>query len=225
MAKEIQIRCESGATLDFEKIQPFQGELKTLTEEGYQKLRSLILANGITAPILVWKESTSKIWNLDGHQRQRVLSVLRKEGFKVPKVPVVYVEAKSRKQAKEILLSNVAQFGKVEQDGLYEFMHDAAIDFAALELSFELPGFNLARFGKAYFEDADGDEDADKKLRSSSGKVKKVALEFDDQSHQDFLGICEDLSELYEKDSITDIVLTALRDVHRRLHEKKKPSR
>lgn len=151
MAKTVQISCQAAATVPYAKIKPFQGELKSLSKESFAKLKGLILRNGVTAPIHVWK-SKGELYNLDGHQRCLVFGQLQKEGYKIPPVPIVYVQAKDLKQAKQILLSNVSQYGKVEDEGLYEFLHESGIEFAELVSVFELPKFDLERFGKGYFD-------------------------------------------------------------------------
>lgn len=153
MSKAIRVSCEAADEADFRKIQPMQSaEFKTLTEAAYEKLRGLILKNGITAPIHVWKAKDGKLYNLDGHQRVRVLHQLEADGFKVPKVPVVFVKAVNVKQAKEILLSNVSQYGRVESQGLYEFVMENGINFEQLQAGFEIPNLDLKIFGEEFFD-------------------------------------------------------------------------
>ena len=63
-------------------IEPFQGDLKELSEREYNKLKKSILENNLIVPFFVWLE-TNKL--LDGHQRQRVFM---REGWLMD-VPVV----------------------------------------------------------------------------------------------------------------------------------------
>ena len=149
--KAVRVACEAAKTVPLASIQPFQGALKSLSEENFNRLRALILANGITSPIHVWKNA-GKLWNLDGHQRVLVLGELAKDGYQIPAVPIVYVEAKDEKHAKRILLSNVAQFGHVESQGLYEFMTQAELPMEELAGHFDIPGIDMGKFDEEYFD-------------------------------------------------------------------------
>jgi hypothetical protein len=54
-------------------------------------------------------------------------------GYTIPPIPVVYVEAKDRDEAKELLLKCISQYGTVTQEGFSEFA-DFTFDFADLEI-------------------------------------------------------------------------------------------
>lgn len=153
MSKSVSVSCRGAGTLPLSKIHALQGELKSLSKQNFDRLKGLILSNGITSPIHVWKDPKGKFWNLDGHQRARVLEKLSKDGMSIPPVPVVFVEAKSVKHAKEILLSNVSQFGEASEESLYEFMNEAGIKFDDFSVNFDVPGINLDHFGEGYFKD------------------------------------------------------------------------
>ncbi len=165
---EIRVSCKAAATVPLEKIKAFQGSLKSLSEENFEKLKGLILANGITSPVHVWDDGKS-LWNLDGHQRVLVLGELKKAGHKIPAIPIVHVTAKDVKQAKRILLSNVAQFGHVESQGLYEFMSVAEIAFPELNEHFDIPGINLDSFNAEFFEEVI-EEESSPEIRTLSDR-------------------------------------------------------
>lgn len=129
----IKVNCEAAATISLDKLLDFQGELKVLTDEDFKKFKRIILKHGITAAVYVWrqkKDKSVKVTNyiLDGHQRLKILKALRAEGWKVPDVPVAYVDAPTREIAKEILLSHVSTYGKVTRDGLDMYMLDAGLE-------------------------------------------------------------------------------------------------
>lgn len=164
--KTITISCEAAATIDYRKITPLQGDLKSMTKAAYKRLRASILKRGFTKPIDLWKNG-GKNYDLDGHQRCLVLAELEREGFKIPPVPVVWVKAKNLKEAKEILLSNVSQYAKVENQELYEFMHDAEIPFTQLAQEFEIPGINAEHFMAEFVDEIKIDEKPKKKIKVS----------------------------------------------------------
>lgn len=143
--KEIQIRCRGSRELPYDKLKTFQGNLKEMTKENCRKLKSSILKYGWCAPVFVWGED----YILDGHGRLLVLAELLKEGYSIGDLPVVDIQADTKKQAGEILLAINSKFQTITDQGLHEFM-------AAMEIGFdELDGFaldmDLERFGNEYF--------------------------------------------------------------------------
>lgn len=141
----------------------FQGDLKSLSEENYQKLKSEILQTGFAFPIYVWQSKDGVNYILGGHQRTRVLRRLKQENYDVPNVPVVLIEADNVKQAKRRIVQDVSQYGHVEKDGLYEFMNgESELGLEDLKKSFDIPGVDLDSFALEFFEDnavAPGEDD------------------------------------------------------------------
>jgi len=111
-------------------IEPFQGDLKELSEREYNKLKKSILENNLIVPFFVWLE-TNKL--LDGHQRQRVFM---REGWLID-VPVVYISAKSEQDAKRKLLVISSQYGKVTQEGWDTFTWDLEDDWLQSTVQFD----------------------------------------------------------------------------------------
>ncbi len=124
--KTIKIKCKAAATISLEQLREFQGNLKSLSPKNSEKLRQNILKYGFSAPIFVWQKEEEK-YILDGKQRMTVLLELKKEGYEIPPLPVAYIEADSWKEAKKKLLTITSQFGKIEKEGLEEFLLDADI--------------------------------------------------------------------------------------------------
>lgn len=151
MINEIKVQCDTKLHIDIENLLEFQGELKSLSELNYEKLKKQILEEGFSAPIFVWKND-GKFYILDGHQRVRTCEKLKASGYKVPPLPAVEIFAKTKLQAKKKLLSYVSQFGKVESQGLYQFIMDAEIDIADME-DFEIPEIDMEAFKEEFFQD------------------------------------------------------------------------
>jgi hypothetical protein len=148
----IRVACDVKDHLPLDQITPFQGELKTLLKEDYERLRKEILDTGFAFPMFVWK-SESKFYLIGGHQRVRALKTMRDEGFIIPLVPVVYILADSYKQAKRRILQDASQYGTVERQGLYELMSDIQMDPGDFASSFKLPELNIPSFNAEYFLD------------------------------------------------------------------------
>ena len=137
MSKEIKISCSIQDRVSIDDLVPTQKNLKSLSKENFEKLRKSIIKNGFFFPIGIW-DHDGVLKLLDGHQRLLTLKELRNEGYIILLVPVFRVYASDEKQAREMLLHSVSQYGQVEKQGLYELMieWDMKIDDLG---SFELP--------------------------------------------------------------------------------------
>lgn len=142
---KIEIKCKGAKTLDHKKMVPFQGELKDLSDQDYEKLKKNILELGFSEPISVWLKS-GKHYLLNGHQRHRAIIKMVKEGYKCPPLPVNLIEAKDIKQAKKKVLSLTSQFGEMTKSGLEQFMIDADISFEEIKESFRFPEISFDDF-------------------------------------------------------------------------------
>ena len=107
---------DSLPTVAIKDLKPLQGNLKTLSEDNYNKLKNSIIKFGFFVPIFMWNG-----YVLDGHGRQRVMV---KEGWGNYKVPVVNIEAENELEAREKLLHITSQYQKITIEGLDEFYPD-----------------------------------------------------------------------------------------------------
>jgi DNA modification methylase len=152
MERTIQIACQGALTLPHTELVPFQGSLKSLSEEDYVKLKTEITERGFSEPISVW-QSDGKNFILNGHQRLRTIQQMLAEGWEVPPLPVSLIFADSYKEAKHKCLSLASQYGKVEGEGLYEFIMDAELDVEAVFDSFRFPEIDFEDFKAEYFDE------------------------------------------------------------------------
>lgn len=155
-AKTIRIACQGSRMAKLDDLELIQGDLKELSAENYGKLRRRIEQKGFDAPLFVWE---NKI--LDGTQRYRVLNKMVEDGWVLPKnqVPVCDIEAASLEEAKDRLLGYVSQYGKLTEEGLYEFL--SGMEMPDLE-TVDFPDFDLEEFKAGFLEDeplAEGTED------------------------------------------------------------------
>ena len=152
--KTIAIRCTAAVNLDLANLTPLQGELKELTGANFEKLKQSILKHGITFPFFVW-QSDGENFILDGTQRDRVLKRMAEEGYEVPPLPCALIQAKNRKEAAEKILLISSQYGRITDEGLYEFLSTNDIDFGELEPLLELPALDLDKFKEGWMMDPD----------------------------------------------------------------------
>lgn len=150
MENAISIRCAGSRSLDLNEINEFQGDLKDLSKENYERLKNIILKHGYSFATHVWQNPEDGKWmTIDGHQRTRVLKMLRDEGFFVPPLPVVEVQADSWLQAKEKILAGTSQYGEMTDQGLYEFMSVSGIDNSFLD-DLRFPELDIEKWKDGY---------------------------------------------------------------------------
>ncbi len=146
--KTIPIRCKGNRHLPYDRLKAFQGDLKEMTEANAEKLKASILKYGWVAPVFVWGSD----YILDGHGRLLVLGGLLKEGYSIADLPVVDIEAQTKKEAAEILLAINSKYQTITDEGLYQFMHDMDLNLEDLSI-FELPDIDLKEFEAEFFSE------------------------------------------------------------------------
>lgn len=130
--KAIKITCDGTDYVDFKSLVPLQGDLKILSEENLDKLKKSIIKYGFTAPGFVW-QSGKKKYCIDMHQRIKALSSLFEEGYTIPDIPIVYIQAKNKTEAKQKLLHISSQYGEFDRGGLDDFLLSINSDAELLE--------------------------------------------------------------------------------------------
>jgi DNA modification methylase len=128
-------------TIDYRKINPIQGNLKDLKTENYEKLKASILEHGFVIPAFLWKPNKNEdciidgesfsikkgsFYNLDSHQRVRVLI---KELAKPYEIPYVLIYAENFKDAKKKLLLISSHYGTITQEGFESFSFDIDVEW------------------------------------------------------------------------------------------------
>lgn len=166
----IRIECKGSRTLDIDELNVLQADLKDLSPENFQKLKKEILDLGFSEPTSVWLND-GKWWLLNGTQRYRVLSQLRKEGWDIPPIPVSEVQAKNIKEAKKKILSLTSQYGEITSKGLFDFMNVAELKFEDIS-DFRFPEISIDEFRDEFFKEdpkpGEGDEDSVPEVSSTT---------------------------------------------------------
>lgn len=149
----IEIKCQGADAVPYKDLIPFQGNLKDLSKENYQRLRKEIIELGFSEPVSIWMDKGKK-YLLNGHQRCRtVKQMVEQEGFDCPPLPVSTVEAKDYREAKRKVLALTSQYGEITKQGLYEFMSEAEITMPEIEDSFRFPEIDFDIFKTEFFEE------------------------------------------------------------------------
>lgn len=149
--KPIRVSCQAADTIELDELTPFQGKLKTLSEEAYQRLRKSILELGVSFPICAWKHR-NKTYIFDAHQRVLTIKRMRdEEGFRIPRLPVVWVEAANKVEAAKKVLAATSQYGEITPQGLYDFMQEFELNLDSILGTFQFPEIDLGSFRLSYF--------------------------------------------------------------------------
>lgn len=231
--KQITVQCVGAAVLPLHDLLPFQGELKTLSKDNYERLRKEILEDGFSFPVAVWeKEDETNFYIIDGHQRVETLHRMREEGFSIPQIPVVFVKAKSFEAAKRKLLAGASQYGTINEPGLLAFLADTDLVAEDLIANFNLNGVDLQAFVGKFMLDPAADEDdlasvpplkepdevpPEQPLvvmqdAPAASQVRMVQLFLDSETQPEFMKKCNWLQEKLGKTNLTDTVLEVVRD-------------
>jgi len=131
--KSLSIKCETKDYLDWHNITEFQGGLKIRDEADIEKAKTSILKYGWSFPFFVWVSGKTN-YCLDGHARLLVLKQLEEEGYLIPELPVVYISAKNRAEAKQKLLRLNSNFGHLTKESVLEFAEDIDLNFDEIAL-------------------------------------------------------------------------------------------
>lgn len=147
---EVQIQCKGADTVEIDGLHNFQGNLKSLSEESYERLKKSIMELGFSFPVAAWKDR-NKTFILDAHQRVEALKRMRQEGMKVPALPVIWVEAKDKTEAAKKLLAATSQYGEIQVDSLHTFMEEFKLQMADVEQAFKFPEVDFDSFKLAFY--------------------------------------------------------------------------
>lgn len=163
--KRIKIACKAAITLRLDQLVPFQGELKSLSEESFEKLKKSLLKYGVTFPFLVWHEGAD--YNIiDGTQRERVLSALQDDGYIIPPLPAVLIDAANATEAREKILLASSQNGEITEESLYQFIHQNKIDWPEIASMVDFRVFGVDKFSDGWMKQ----EPLDPSAESGDGK-------------------------------------------------------
>lgn len=169
----MEVKCKTQDTLPLSALTEFQGGLKERTAEDFAKIEKSIKKHGFSFPFFVWKnEGTNYV--LDGHGRLGALQRMIASGEQIPDLPVVYINCKSKDEAKEILLKLNSSYGHMTVESVKEFLDGLEIDFNDLELPEGTLDFTKSLEPKETINDDDLPEDIPEIPVSKPGEVYQL---------------------------------------------------
>ncbi len=232
---KILISCKGAGELPLTDLKQIQGDFKTLDKESYETLKREILQDGFSFPVAVWENEKSEFLIIDGHQRVKTLEKMKAEGYIVPQVPVVFIEAKNLSQAKHKLLAAASRYGTVQNEGFKEFLKDVDFNYEDIIANFKFPELDLQQFIKEVTYNVPDPLDMDQviigegvapiatppKVESQpnsaepgepQAQIRMVQLFFNGETHKEFLQIVASLQKKLEINNVTDLVLEVMRE-------------
>ncbi len=162
----IEITCTGAELIPVDKLQAFQGSLKTLDQKRYKKIRRAIERHGFSFPVFVWKSGEDH-FIIDGHQRLFTVREMIRDGWELKDnlVPIDWIQAKTKKEAKEKILLAMSQYGKYDEESLYEFIEMEGLDLEGLKEEIDLPQVNLEKFEAGWGKDLPENEEVIRPFR------------------------------------------------------------
>ena len=132
----------------------FQGDLKSRTDKQIDKIVRSVIKYGFAFPFFVWKCDRVN-YVLDGHGRLLALNKLDELGYKIPKLPVIYVDCKDEKSAKDLLLRLNSSYGKMTKESVLNFVDDFELNFDNFELPIGTMNFETVCFPDDFDDEKD----------------------------------------------------------------------
>lgn len=146
MEQTIRINLRGVINARLTDLHPFQEDMKVLEEENYQKLKNNILEDGFSFAPHVFTAEDGSLWILDGHQRYACLKRMEEEGYPVPTIPCMEVDAENLEHARRLVLEAASQFGTFKVTKVVDFVKKAGLEINAAVSRFALPAVKLEKF-------------------------------------------------------------------------------
>lgn len=174
--------------MKLDDIKDIQGDLKEFrNEEAEIDFLEILAEKGIILPFFAWKDKKGVSWMVDGSGRRKLVNkydVQSKEHGK--EFPVLFVPAKNKKQAAEIILQISSNWHKATKSGMEEFINANKIDFSFINKKttfdfYQQPMMNKDQLN-AFFTKDGGEKSKGDKFKiifeySIEGDYKKILIE------------------------------------------------
>lgn len=173
--EQVRVNLRGVINARLEELNAFQEDIKVLTEDNYIRMKEEILADGFSFSPHVFVDGDGKLWILDGHQRRSCLSRMQDEGFQIPTIPCMEVEAESLEHARRLVLAAASQYGTFRVNKVMDFVKKSGLEAPKLVERFVLPTVKMD------------------KLTGVSGYVRKApdgAKEMDPEAFKKFTHHC-----------------------------------
>ncbi len=130
---DIKDKIIKSELIDWKKLKFIQSDdLKELSPEAKEKLKTSIKSNNFISSFKVW-QSKDKLFCLDGKHRYNILLELEAEGAKIPgKLRADIIDCKDKKEASKLVLIYTSFYAQLLQEPLFEFIELNKLDIDSL---------------------------------------------------------------------------------------------
>jgi len=184
MANKIINNVVGGETLAWDILKTYEfNSLKSSDSRDISKLKNAIVNSGFSFPIYIWHEHR---YVIDGKGRDIALSELEKEGYVIPDLPVSYIKADNKAQAKRLALQASSQHGQITKESLEEFTIDLDLqpldfemfDLGLGELSLDVGNDDIETDGKNYETEIKSElQESENKIIILTDSIEDIILE------------------------------------------------
>ena len=131
----ISIKCETKDYMNIAEMTVLQGNLKARTDIDYDKIKLSILKYGFSFPMFIYYDKEDKKnYICDGTGRFETLCKMQKDGYLIPDLPIVFIQAADKKEAKQKLLRLNSTYGSLSKKSVLEFASDIELNFDEIAL-------------------------------------------------------------------------------------------
>jgi len=139
--------------MPYQKFIDFQGDFKRpISSKNIEKMKKSLKKHGIFVPKFVWFDN-QQAYILDGHQTKKVLTLLEDEGWEIPEIPYVEIDAVDEKSAAEKMLQINSQYAEINIESIWlgefgfdkeELLETVAIPGLLESLKIEATDYNFS---------------------------------------------------------------------------------
>jgi len=146
-ADELKIMCTGEIEVDFHKLKDLQltndgRKLKKTDDEKIKKLVNSLREFGIVNNLQVWKKG-NEIYCFDAHHRKIAFEILEREGLKIPLLPATRCLAKTKTEAKKLLILKESSNSWIDIDVIEDYLNEINFDFNMAGMTIEIPNFDF----------------------------------------------------------------------------------
>ena len=141
-AGTLTIVCDAASFLDLDEIDLNEDNPRNISDKNKARLRTGLEEVGLFKPFLLRKDLGTL---LAGNQRLKVLREMKDDGWTIPPLPVVFVDADDG-TAKAILIRDNIEDGEWELDGLSRYINDLSVKYG--NVTADVLGFDKGEYGK-----------------------------------------------------------------------------
>lgn len=130
----IQNRVKTLKTTDVATFLSWEFNALKDKDRDVTNLKNSIIKNGFSFPVFLWHGHN---YVIDGTGRRKAVIELVKEGFDIPEIPYVEVEAASLEEARQKVIEASSSFGEITKKSLLDFVDGniEIIDWSTINLS------------------------------------------------------------------------------------------